>query len=168
MYLNGVWSALKGDRSPPPHPDDFPNDHYTRPHHSRRRTNGSSGNHRALDQPRSNSSAPVLCGLFKMPPLFNLIRIGVFGQFVSFLLRSSCSWFAHRRYYICRSRTVTVLLWTVIVLAISIHFQGILLTNDLSECSTPVFSMGRFGNVTLTCPLQHDSFLSLSLSLPRP
>jgi len=41
-----------------------------------------------------------------MPPLFNLIRIGVF---------------------------VTVLLWTIIVLAIAIHFQGVLLTNDLTR-----------------------------------
>jgi len=107
MYLNGVWSALKGGRSPPPpHPDDLPNDYYTRPRHSRRRTNGSSGDHRTHDQPRSNSSSTVLCGLFKMPPLFNLIRIGVF---------------------------VTVLLWTLIVLAIAIHFHGILLTNDLTR-----------------------------------
>jgi len=107
MYLNGLWSALKGDRSPPsPHPDDFPNDHYTRPRHSRRRTNGSSGAHRVDNQPRSNSSAIVLCGVFKMPPLFNLIRIGVF---------------------------VTVLLWTIIVLAVAIHFQGILTTNDLTR-----------------------------------
>lgn len=108
MHLSGVWSALKGGKSPPsPHPDDFPNDHYTRPRHSRRRTNGSSGAHRVDNNPpRSNSSRTVFCGLFRMPPLFNLIRIGVF---------------------------VTVLLWTIIVLAIAIHFQGILLTNDLTR-----------------------------------
>jgi len=41
-----------------------------------------------------------------MPPLFNLIRIGVFA---------------------------TVLLWTIIVLAIAIHFNGILTTNDLTR-----------------------------------
>jgi len=107
MYLNDVWSALKGGRPPSsPHPDDFPNDHYTRPRHSRRRTNGPSGDHRTHNQHRSNSSSTVLCGLLKMPPLFNLIRIGVF---------------------------VTVLLWTLIVLAIAIHFQGLLLTNDLTR-----------------------------------
>ena len=82
MHLSGVWTALKGGSSPPPpHPDDLPNDHYTRPRHSRRRTNNSSGVHRPDNQPRSNSSATVLCGIFKMPPLFNLIRIGVFGVF---------------------------------------------------------------------------------------
>jgi hypothetical protein len=107
MHLNDVWSALKGGTSPPsPHPDDSPSDHYTRPRHSRRRTNGSSGSHRVDNQPRSKSSTTALCGIFRMPPLFNLIRIGVF---------------------------VTVLLWTVIVLAISIHFHGILLTNDLTR-----------------------------------
>jgi hypothetical protein len=41
-----------------------------------------------------------------MPPLFNLIRIGVF---------------------------IAVLLWTIIVLAIAIHFHGILTTNDLTR-----------------------------------
>lgn len=107
MHLNGVWSALKGGRSPPsPPPDDFPNDHYTRPRHSRRRTNGSSGAHRVDNQPQPRSSTTVVCGLFRMPPLFNLIRIGVF---------------------------VAVLLWTIIVLAIAIHFHGILLTNDLTR-----------------------------------
>ena len=29
-----------------------------------------------------------------------------------------------------------MLLWTIIVLAIAIHFNGILTTNDLSECLT--------------------------------
>jgi len=110
MHLSGVWAALRGGTSPPPpHPDDisaFPNDHYTRPRHSRRRTNGSSGVHLVTNQPRSNSSATVLCGMFKMPPLFNLIRIGVF---------------------------ITVLLWTIIVLTIAIHFNGILATNDLTR-----------------------------------
>ena len=86
MHLSGVWAALRGGTSSPsPHPDDpsvSPHDHYTRPRHSRRRTNGSSGVHRVNNQPRSNSSPTVLCGLFKMPPLFNLIRIGVFGAFL--------------------------------------------------------------------------------------
>jgi hypothetical protein len=107
MHLNGVLAAMKGGRSssPPPHPD-FPNDHYTRPRHSRRRTNNSSGVHQVDNQPRSNSSATLLCGVFRMPPLFNLIRIGIF---------------------------LTVLLWTVIVLALAIHFHGILTTNDLTR-----------------------------------
>jgi len=108
MHLSGVWAALRrGSSSPPPHPDyDSPNDHYTRPRHSRRRTNGSSGDYRVDNQSRSNSYATVLCGMFRMPPLFNLIRIGVF---------------------------VTVLLWTIIVLAIAIHFHGVLTTNDLTR-----------------------------------
>lgn len=107
MHLSGVWSALKGGTAPPsPHPDDLPNDHYTRPRHSRRRTNGSSGAHRVDTKSRSKSSATMLRGLFKMPPLFNLIRIGIFA---------------------------TVLLWTIIVLAIAIHFHTILLTNDLTR-----------------------------------
>ena len=77
MHLSGLWAAMQGGRSPPPpHPDD----HYTRPRHSRRRTNGSSGVHRTDNQHRSNSSTTLLCGVFKMPPLFNLIRIGVFGM----------------------------------------------------------------------------------------
>ena len=83
MHLSGAWSAVKGGRPPPPpHLDDpsyFPNDHYTRPRHSRRRTNGSSGAHRVNNQPRSDPPATRLCGVFKMPPLFNLIRIGIFG-----------------------------------------------------------------------------------------
>lgn len=37
---------------------------------------------------------------------------------------------------------VTVLLWTVIVLALAIHFHGILLTNDLSECLTLASGVG--------------------------
>jgi hypothetical protein len=153
MYLNGLWSALRGGRtSPSPHPDDFPNDHYTRPRHSRRRTNGSSGDHRAHNKPRSNSSATVLCGLFKMPPLFNLIRIGVFGEFILPFPPRCARRLLIACYSICRSWTVTVLLWTIIVLAISIHFQGILLTNDLSACLALVFSMGQMRNVKLTCP----------------
>jgi hypothetical protein len=107
MHLSGVWPALRGAQSPPsPPPEDDPNDHYTRPRHSRRRTNGSSGAHLVDNQPRSHSSTIVLCGFFRMPPVFNLIRIGVF---------------------------VAVLLWTVIVLAIAIHFHGLLLTNDLTR-----------------------------------
>ena len=94
MHLSGVWAALQGGRSPPPpHPDahpDFPNDHYTRPRHSRRRTNNSSGAHRAGTQPRSNSSATLLCGVFRMPPLFNLIRIGVFSASFSPYLSYVC------------------------------------------------------------------------------
>jgi hypothetical protein len=110
MHLSGRWPVLRGGTSPlPPHPDnisDSPDDRYTRPRHSRRRTNGSSGVHLVDSQPRSNSSATVLCGMFRMPPLFNLIRIGIL---------------------------VTVLLWTIIVLAIAIHFHGILTTNDLTR-----------------------------------
>jgi len=111
MHLSGLWAAVRGGTSPssPPHPDDLPappNDHYTRPRHSRRRTNGSSGVHRVDNQPRSNSSTTILCGVFKMPPVFNLIRIGVF---------------------------VAVLLWTLIVLAIAVHFNGVLTTNDLTR-----------------------------------
>lgn len=151
MYLNGLWSALKGGSPPSPHPEDFPNDHYTRPRHSRRRTNGSSADHRNHNQPRSKPTATLLCGLLKMPPLFNLIRIGVFGEFIPPPLL--CLRFAHRSCSMCCSRTVTVLLWTVIVLAIAIHFEGILLTNDLSECSTLTFSMDHMRNVKLTCLL---------------
>jgi hypothetical protein len=43
-----------------------------------------------------------------------------------------------------------VLLWTVIVLALAIHFHGILTTNDLSECFVLGPSVGGMGDVTLT------------------
>ena len=73
-------------------------------------------------------------------------------MFLVSLSSSLSSPFSHRLYSTPRSRTVTVLLWTLIVLGIAIHFQGILLTNDLSERLTPVFSMGHLRNVKLTCP----------------
>ena len=136
MHLSGVWAAMQGGRSPPPpHPDDhpdFPNDHYTRPRHSRRRTNGSSGVHRTDNQHRSNSSSTLLCGVFKMPPLFNLIRIGVFSMSFS----PSLSYRRGLLITVILCLLVAVLLWTIIVLAIAIHFNGILTTNDLSECLT--------------------------------
>ena len=47
-------------------------------------------------------------------------------------------------------RIVTVLLWTIIVLAIAIHFNGILTTNDLSECLTLEFGMASLRDVKLT------------------
>ena len=45
---------------------------------------------------------------------------------------------------------VAVLLWTLIVLAIAIHFNGILTTNDLSECLTLGPGAGSLGDVKLT------------------
>jgi hypothetical protein len=152
MHLSSVWATLKGGTSsPPPHPDDSshsPNDHYTRPRHSRRRTNGSSGVHRVRSQSRSNSSATLLCGVFKMPPLFNLIRIGVFSVSLSPTLSPSV-----RGLLTVVSRVVriaAVLLWTIIVLAIAIHFHGILTTNDLSECLTLGSGVGSLWDVKLT------------------
>lgn len=58
------------------------------------------------------------------------------------------SWFAHRRFFVCR--IVTVLLWTTIVLAIAIHFNGILTTNDLSECLKLGSGVGSMRDVKLT------------------
>lgn len=43
-----------------------------------------------------------------------------------------------------------MLLWTLIVLAIAIHFHGVLTTNDLSECLTLGFGVGSLGDVKLT------------------
>ena len=45
-----------------------------------------------------------------------------------------------------------MLLWTVIVLAIAIHFHGILLTNDLSECLTLGSGVGSMRDVRLIPP----------------
>ena len=46
-----------------------------------------------------------------------------------------------------------MLLWTIIVLALAIHFHGILTTNDLSECFVLGPSVGGMWDVTLTPPL---------------
>ena len=46
-----------------------------------------------------------------------------------------------------------MLLWTIIVLAIAIHFHGILTTNDLSECLTVGFGVGSIQDVKLTSRL---------------
>ena len=46
-----------------------------------------------------------------------------------------------------------MLLWTIIVLAIAIHFNGILTTDDLSECLTLGSGVGSVWNVRLTSPL---------------
>ena len=43
-----------------------------------------------------------------------------------------------------------MLLWTLIVLAIAIHFHGILTTNDLSECLTLGPGVASLGDVKLT------------------
>lgn len=60
-------------------------------------------------------------------------------------------WFAHHHRFACCCRIVAVLLWTIIVLAIAVHFNGILTTNDLSECLT--LGSGVYTqNVKLTRP----------------
>ena len=46
-----------------------------------------------------------------------------------------------------------MLLWTIIVLAIAVHFNGVLVTNDLSECLSLGFGVGFIRDVKLTCPL---------------
>jgi len=43
-----------------------------------------------------------------------------------------------------------VLLWTIIVLAVAVHFNGILTTNDLSECLTLGSGVGSLRDVKLT------------------
>jgi hypothetical protein len=65
----------------------------------------------------------------------------------------SRSWHADPRPAFRSFRIATVLLWTIIVLAIAIHFNGILTTNDLSECSTLGFGVDSAWNLTFTSPL---------------
>ena len=45
-----------------------------------------------------------------------------------------------------------MLLWTIIVLAIAVHFNGLLTTNDLSECLTLGSGVGHTRDVRLTPP----------------
>ena len=46
-----------------------------------------------------------------------------------------------------------MLLWTIIVLAIAIHFHGILTTNDLSECLTLGSGVGSYAGRKAYTPL---------------
>lgn len=71
----------------------------------------------------------VHAALPRMHLLFNVLRALIFGASIP----TSKPFFAHKE-------TVVILAWSVIVLAIAIHFQLVLVSSELSESSLYSFS----------------------------
>ena len=76
---------------------------------------------------KSSSTRPppsiLCCGVlrFRMPSKFNIFRFCIYGEFL-FGVRISTT---HRA-------AALVLVWTIVCLAIAVHFQNVLLSSDLS------------------------------------
>ncbi len=90
---------------------------------------------RAQSRSRSKTNTPArrpffasLFSLPRMPPVFNIVRVCVYGEYHLLISENESTDNSSLN-------PVAVLVWTIVCLAIAAHFLSILQASDLSECT---------------------------------